>query len=109
MNWRTLAARMEAAGATLTVETPDGAVLRIGPDPERARVVVKTPAALAAPYRSSYRIDGSVVGIVGTGPSVDLLEIAERPASGAIACRPDSRLRAHMSLLTQTWEASYAF
>jgi cyclopropane-fatty-acyl-phospholipid synthase len=43
-----LAARMEAGGATLTVETPDGVVTRIGADPGRARVVVKTAEALAA-------------------------------------------------------------
>ncbi len=43
-----LAARMEAGGATLTVEAPNGDVIRIGPDPGRARVVVRTSQALAA-------------------------------------------------------------
>jgi cyclopropane-fatty-acyl-phospholipid synthase len=43
-----LAAAMRAGGASLTVETPDGAVLPAGADPGRARVLVKTPEALAA-------------------------------------------------------------
>lgn len=43
-----LAARMEAGGATLTVEAPNGDVIRIGPEPGRARVVVKSVDALAA-------------------------------------------------------------
>lgn len=43
-----LAARMEAGGATLTVEAPNGDVIRIGPDPGRARVVVRTSQALTA-------------------------------------------------------------
>jgi cyclopropane-fatty-acyl-phospholipid synthase len=39
---------MGAGGARLTVETPDGAVLRTGSTPARARVVVKTLEALVA-------------------------------------------------------------
>lgn len=43
-----LVAAMGAGGVSLTVETPEGAVLRTGSVPARARVVVKTPEALAA-------------------------------------------------------------
>jgi cyclopropane-fatty-acyl-phospholipid synthase len=43
-----LAANMAASGASLTVETPDGEVLAVGPDPSRTRVVVRSPAARAA-------------------------------------------------------------
>lgn len=43
-----LAAAMGAGGASLTVETPNGAVVHAGSTPARARVLVKTPEALAA-------------------------------------------------------------
>jgi cyclopropane-fatty-acyl-phospholipid synthase len=43
-----LAAAMGAGGARLTVETPGGVVLRVGSLPALARVVVKTPEAVAA-------------------------------------------------------------
>lgn len=45
---------MEAGGATLTVEAPDGAVIAIGADPERTRVVLRTPGALAALERGDH-------------------------------------------------------
>lgn len=43
-----LAAKMAASGASLTVEAPDGAVIRVGADPDRARVRVRTADAAAA-------------------------------------------------------------
>ncbi len=49
-----LAARMEAGGANLTVETPDGATLAIGADPGRARVVFRSDAALRALRRGDH-------------------------------------------------------
>lgn len=49
-----LAARMEAGGANLTVETPDGEVLAIGADPARTRVVFKTGRALATLLRGDH-------------------------------------------------------
>jgi len=39
---------MEASGASLTVVAPDGGALAVGRAPERARVVIKTRAALTA-------------------------------------------------------------
>jgi cyclopropane-fatty-acyl-phospholipid synthase len=49
-----LAVRMEAGGANLTVEAPDGAVIAIGAEPARTRVVFRTRAALAALERGDH-------------------------------------------------------
>jgi cyclopropane-fatty-acyl-phospholipid synthase len=49
-----LAARMAAAGASLTVETPDGDAITIGDDPKRARVVFHSAGAVGALLRGDH-------------------------------------------------------
>ncbi len=49
-----LAARMEAAGATLTVVTPDGERIAIGAEPGRARVVFHDRSAVDALLRGDH-------------------------------------------------------
>ena len=51
---RALAARMAAGGATLTVETPDGTRIPIGAEPGRARVALRTAAAVDALLRGDH-------------------------------------------------------
>jgi cyclopropane-fatty-acyl-phospholipid synthase len=51
---RAVAARIEAAGASLTLEAPDMAPICIGPDPARARVTFHEPEAVAALLRGDH-------------------------------------------------------
>ncbi len=51
-----LAARVAAAGASLTVVLPDGVTVAIGPDPARARVLFRTTAALQALLRGDHLV-----------------------------------------------------
>ena len=51
---RDLAARMAAAGANLTVETPGGSALPVGDEPGRARVVFHSPASITALLRGDH-------------------------------------------------------
>jgi cyclopropane-fatty-acyl-phospholipid synthase len=49
-----LAARMEASGASLTVEAPGAPPFAVGPDPARTRVVFRTPDAVATLLRGDH-------------------------------------------------------
>ncbi|HEX2484216.1 MAG TPA: class I SAM-dependent methyltransferase [Myxococcota bacterium] len=51
---RALAARMGRAGASLTVDAPGLGTLRVGPEPERTRVVLRDAAALEALASGSH-------------------------------------------------------
>lgn len=89
------AAALGAAGASLVLEAPGHAPIRVGPDPERARVVLRSAAALRALARRDLHglLEAHLRGEIDVaGDFLQALKVVELPGAGPLA-RAALRLR----------------